>query len=198
MNKTRRFSKTNGMPYAVGAGIAEAAKRKLANALNAPVFITHLPTGIRAYFNKKDPQDSNFTESAELILPGVGFVADVSISTDDLDELTASFARKGIDTQPYQWYLDLRKWVLSLDLRPDADFYDRTRVGHVSTLRLRSRIGTAHRMVVQSKIRSVLCFVSSIRGEMSALMKAPPGTVVLDRANSRVLVGGPTRGQFSS
>jgi asparaginyl-tRNA synthetase len=62
----------DGSPHHFGDDIAEAAERRMTDILNVPIFLTHFPVGIKAFYMRKDESDRRITESVDVLMPGVG------------------------------------------------------------------------------------------------------------------------------
>jgi asparaginyl-tRNA synthetase len=54
--------------------------------------------------------DPNYTESVDILVPGVGEVVGGSMRISDLAELVAGYKREGIPMEPYYWFTDQRKY----------------------------------------------------------------------------------------
>lgn len=107
--REREIPNEEGKPHEFGDDIAEAAERKMTDIINRPIFLTHFPAEIKAFYIKKDPEDRRVTESVDVLMPGVGEIVGGSMRMDDWDELMAAYKHEGMDPSPYYWYTDQRK-----------------------------------------------------------------------------------------
>ncbi|KGP93104.1 asparagine--tRNA ligase [Pontibacillus chungwhensis BH030062] len=83
----------------------------IAESYDKPVFITHYPLDIKAFYMKPDPERPDVALCADLIAPeGYGEIIGGSQRIDDLELMEQRYEEHGLTGDAYQWYLELRKY----------------------------------------------------------------------------------------
>jgi asparaginyl-tRNA synthetase len=74
-----------------------------------PVFVVNYPKDIKSFYMKQNP-DGKTVAATDLLVPGVGEIIGCSEREADLNKLLAAMEAKGMTTEEYQDYLDLRRF----------------------------------------------------------------------------------------
>ena len=74
-----------------------------------PVFLINYPKGIKSFYMKQN-DDGKTVAATDLLVPGVGEIIGGSEREADYDKLLAAMKEKGMSTDGYEMYLDLRKY----------------------------------------------------------------------------------------
>ena len=76
-----------------------------------PVFVTHYPRAIKAFYMKKNPQDGRLVNNFDMLAPeGYGEVIGGSQREEILADLLERMAEEKMNVAEYEWYLDLRRY----------------------------------------------------------------------------------------
>ncbi|HET6638405.1 MAG TPA: asparagine--tRNA ligase [Gemmatimonadota bacterium] len=76
-----------------------------------PVFVHSFPKAVKAFYMKEHPERPEVVLCDDLFAPeGYGEIIGGSQREDDLDRLIARIREQGLPEEPYDWYLDLRKY----------------------------------------------------------------------------------------
>lgn len=76
-----------------------------------PVFITEYPREAKAFYMKQSETDPRVVLNLDMLAPeGYGEIIGGSQREDDLDRLLERMKAEQMDTAPYEWYLDLRRY----------------------------------------------------------------------------------------
>jgi asparaginyl-tRNA synthetase len=98
------IKKEDGQDHVIGDDIAEAAERKMTDQINRPIMLINFPKILKSFYMKACPGDEEFTESVDVLVPGVGEVVGGSMRISDLQELLDGYKRTGIPAEPYYWF----------------------------------------------------------------------------------------------
>lgn len=83
----------------------------IAEDFDKPVFITHYPAELKAFYMKPDPERPEVVLCADLIAPeGYGEIIGGSQRIDDFDLMEERYQAHNLTGDSYQWYLELRKY----------------------------------------------------------------------------------------
>ncbi|WP_078596880.1 asparagine--tRNA ligase [Evansella clarkii] len=83
----------------------------IAEKFDKPVFITHYPAEIKAFYMKPHPDRPEVVLCADLIAPeGYGEIIGGSQRIDDEELMKQRFDEHNLSLDSYQWYLDLQKY----------------------------------------------------------------------------------------
>ncbi|MBI4238067.1 MAG: asparagine--tRNA ligase [Deltaproteobacteria bacterium] len=83
----------------------------LSNQFDKPIFVEKYPAHVKAFYMKRDPQDPTRALCADLLAPeGFGEIIGGSQREDDFDTLRTRIVEHGLSIEPFQWYLDLRRY----------------------------------------------------------------------------------------
>ncbi len=83
----------------------------ISNQFDKPVFVTHFPTKMKAFYMQPDPNRPEVVLAADLLAPeGYGEIIGGSERIYDYELLKQRIKEWGLPEEDYQWYLDLRKY----------------------------------------------------------------------------------------
>lgn len=100
-----------GHEVTLGDDLGAPHETTLGEHFKKPVFVEYFPTSMKPFYMKRDPADPSRVLAADLIAPeGYGELIGGSQRVDTLEELSAQLEENQLPSQPYQWYLDLRRY----------------------------------------------------------------------------------------
>ncbi|KAB8138452.1 asparagine--tRNA ligase [Gracilibacillus oryzae] len=83
----------------------------IAESFDKPVFITHYPKEIKAFYMKPDPDRDDVVQCADLIAPeGYGEIIGGSARIDDMALMEQRYKEHNLSGEAYKWYLELRQY----------------------------------------------------------------------------------------
>lgn len=93
-----------------GSDIATEHERYLSEVVfGKPVFVTHYPKEIKAFYMKQD-DDGKTVSAVDCLVPGIGELTGGSQRETDYDKLITRMNELGLKQEDYWWYLNLRKF----------------------------------------------------------------------------------------
>ncbi|MGM0510604.1 MAG: asparagine--tRNA ligase, partial [Thermoplasmatota archaeon] len=94
--------------YGDDFGVPE--EKELTSMYDKPVFITHYPKEIKAFYMKRDPEDDSKVFGYDLLVPHVGELIGGSVRETSIESLENRLKEEGEDLSIYQWFLDTRRY----------------------------------------------------------------------------------------
>ena len=83
----------------------------LANQFDRPVLVHRYPAAAKAFYMKNDPADPKLALCVDMLAPeGYGEIIGGGQREDDLDVLRTKIAEHELPFDPFEWYLDLRRY----------------------------------------------------------------------------------------
>ena len=100
-----------GHDLAFGDDFGAPQEASLGDHFGKPVFIERFPIEMKPFYMKRDPADPSRALAADLIAPeGYGEIIGGSQRVDTEEQLVSQLKEAGLSPEPYQWYVDLRKF----------------------------------------------------------------------------------------
>lgn len=92
-----------------GEDLAKEHEKYITEYFNGPVFVKNWPKDIKSFYMKLNP-DGKTVAAVDLEVPGAGEIMGGSQREENYDKLVERMNDLGIDTEPLDWYLQLRKF----------------------------------------------------------------------------------------
>ncbi|MBI3927379.1 MAG: asparagine--tRNA ligase [Armatimonadetes bacterium] len=100
-----------GIPFEWGGDFGGTDETVISEKFGRPVFVTHFPTAIKAFYMKPDPDDPSVVLGSDLIAPeGYGEIIGGGQRIDDLELLEKRIEEHKLPRDAYAWYVDLRRY----------------------------------------------------------------------------------------
>ncbi|MDD4412283.1 MAG: asparagine--tRNA ligase [Patescibacteria group bacterium] len=106
-----RILRENGSDITENEDLGGDDETILTKLYDNPIFITNYPAAIKAFYMKRNSEDSTRAECADLLAPeGYGEIIGGSQREENYDTLKKRIIEFGLKPEDYDWYLDLRKY----------------------------------------------------------------------------------------
>ena len=100
-----------GSPIEWGSDLGAEDETRLASLHDRPLFVYKYPRAAKAFYMKSDSARPEVVLCNDLLAPeGYGEIIGGSQRIDDYDELVRRIEEEGLPREPYEWYLDLRRY----------------------------------------------------------------------------------------
>lgn len=103
--------KAKGVEFEDGNDFGATDETLLSEDFDCPIFVTHFPTAIKAFYMKPDPNNPARVLGADVLAPeGYGEIIGGGERIADLELLEERVKEHELPVESYQWYLDLRRY----------------------------------------------------------------------------------------
>lgn len=100
-----------GLPFEWGSDFGAPDETALSEAYETPIFVTHYPAAVKAFYMEPDPADSRLSLSCDCLAPeGYGEIIGGGQRMESLEMLTRRIDEHGLPQQAFEWYKDLRRY----------------------------------------------------------------------------------------
>lgn len=106
-----RALKGQGVEMEWGDDFGSPQETAVASMFDRPVFVTHYPTKVKAFYMEPDPNRPEVVLASDLLAPeGYGEIIGGSERIHDYDLMKKRIEENGLPMEEFGWYLDLRKY----------------------------------------------------------------------------------------
>ena len=100
-----------GMEFEWGNDFGAADETALSSDFDRPLFVTHYPAQVKAFYMEPDPTDPRLSLSCDCLAPeGYGEIIGGGQRMESLDLLTRRIDEHGLPQSAFEWYKDLRRY----------------------------------------------------------------------------------------
>jgi asparaginyl-tRNA synthetase len=100
-----------GLPFEEGNDFGAPDETAISDSFDRPVLVHRYPAAVKAFYMKRDPADERFALCVDVLAPeGVGEIIGGGQREDDLGALERRLGEHGLPREPFEWYLDLRRY----------------------------------------------------------------------------------------
>lgn len=100
-----------GTAFEWGNDLGGTDETVVSEQFDRPVMVHRYPAAVKAFYMKRDPANPKLALAVDVLAPeGYGEIIGGSQREDDFDVLLERIKEHGLPLQPFEWYLDLRKY----------------------------------------------------------------------------------------
>jgi asparaginyl-tRNA synthetase len=100
-----------GQAFEWGGDFGGTDETVLAEQFETPVFVTHYPAAVKAFYMEPDPSDARLSLSCDCLAPeGYGEIIGGGQRMASLELLERRIDEHGLPQQAFEWYKDLRRY----------------------------------------------------------------------------------------
>jgi len=94
-----------------GSDLGEKEEREITKDFKTPIFVTHYPAKLKPFYHRPDPENPKYLLCNDVLAPeGYGEIIGSGERCWNTEEILSRMKSQNIDSKPYQWYIDLRKY----------------------------------------------------------------------------------------
>ena len=110
-NDAVRMLKEAGREFEWGSDFGAPDETELSNRYETPIFVTHYPAAVKAFYMEPDPSDPRLSLSCDCLAPeGYGEIIGSGQRMSSLDLLSRRIDEHALPQSAFEWYKDLRRY----------------------------------------------------------------------------------------
>jgi len=110
-NEAVEILKDRGVGFEWGNDFGGTDETIISESFEKPVFIHRFPSGMKAFYMKRDPENETLALGCDLIAPeGYGEIIGGGQREDDLETIERRLEEDNLPRKAFEWYIDLRKY----------------------------------------------------------------------------------------
>ncbi|HNR68228.1 MAG TPA: asparagine--tRNA ligase [bacterium] len=101
----------SGNEFVYGNDFGAPDETVISEKYTSPILVTRYPASVKAFYMKNDPDDPQKALCVDMLAPeGYGEIIGGGQREDDYDTLLQKIKSHGLPIEPFEWYLDLRRY----------------------------------------------------------------------------------------
>ena len=110
-NDAVRMLHEAGREFEWGSDFGAPDETELSNRYQTPIFVTHYPAAVKAFYMEPDPANDRLSLSCDCLAPeGYGEIIGGGQRMSSLELLTRRIDEHGLPQAAFEWYKDLRRY----------------------------------------------------------------------------------------